>query len=472
MSGIEGWLEPTAIAVASVVIFVGLAQSGVYFVQLCFAGWALARRPPVSRFNLLWRRYGEVSPPISVLVPAYNEEVMIVECLRALLALEYPSFEVVIVNDGSKDATLERIIDAYGLSSVARIHDTSLTHQKIRGLYASPRHPSLVVIDKENGGRADALNAGINLARAPLVCVIDADSLLESDALLRAVRPFVDDPARMVAVGGTIRIANGSHIASGRVTDMRLPRNPLALFQIVEYLRAFLMARIGWSEMGALTIISGAFGLFRRADVIAVGGYSPTTVGEDFEIVMKLHRYLQDSGRDYRVSYIPEPVCWTEVPESLASLGHQRARWQRGALEVFFKHRGMAFRSRYGRVGWIGYGNMLLADVLGPVVEVLGYVLVPTFWWFGLLNWPFFLAFLAVTFIYGVFLSVAALVLEDLGLGRFPRARHLLALTIVAVLENFGYRQLNNLWRLRGWWQFLRRDHGWGTMTRVGFRQS
>lgn len=471
MAGLDDWLQPAAVAFAWAVIGVGLAQTLVYLIQLCLAAWALVRRPPVSRFNLLWRRYAELAPPISLLVPAYNEESSIVESVRALLALEYPSFEVVVVNDGSSDNTLHEIIRAYGLTPVTRIHDVELQHESVRGLYASPRHPRLVVADKVNGGKADALNAGINLARAPLVCAIDADSLLESDALLRAVRPFVDDPARTVAVGGTIRVANGSRIASGRVTALRLPRNGLALMQVVEYLRAFLMARLAWSELNALTIISGAFGIFSRSEVIAVGGYSRNTVGEDFEIVLKLHRHMRDSGRDYRVTFVAEPVCWTEVPESFRVLGRQRARWQRGALEVFFKHRDMAFRRRYGRVGWLGMTNLLLVDVVGPIVEVLGYLLVPLLWWFGLISWPFLLAFIALTFTYGVFLSVGALILEDLGLGRFTRVRQLLVLTLAAVLENFGYRQLSNFWRLRGWWQFLRREQGWGKMTRVGFRQ-
>jgi cellulose synthase/poly-beta-1,6-N-acetylglucosamine synthase-like glycosyltransferase len=470
------WAETAGTMAAQTLVWLviacGLLQVAIYLLQLILAGHSLLRRPPLGRFNLLWRRYSELAPPISLLVPAYNEEMTIVESLKALLSMEYPSFEVIVINDGSKDNTLRVVIEAFGLQPTTRLYDASVPHKTIRGLYASPRYPRLLVADKENGGKADAQNAGIDLCRAPLFCVIDGDSLLEPDALLRAVRPFIDDPARTVAVGGTIRIANGCRIASGRVAEIRLPRNFLALMQIVEYLRAFLMARLAWSRIDTLMLISGAFGIFRRAEAAEVGGFSLGTVGEDLDMIIKLHRHLRDCGRDYRIAFVPEPVCWTEAPQNFADLGRQRARWQRGALEAFFKYRGMLFRPRYGRVGTLGLGHILLVDVVGPPVEAVGYILLPIMWWLGLVNSDLMLAFLALTFTYGVFISVGSLILEELELRRFPRAGHLIVLTLAAVLENFGYRQINSLWRLRGWWQFLRREQGWGQMTRAGFSRT
>jgi cellulose synthase/poly-beta-1,6-N-acetylglucosamine synthase-like glycosyltransferase len=254
------------------------------------------------------------------------------------------------------------------------------------------------------------------------------------------------------------------------VVEVRLPRNFLALVQIVEYLRAFLMARLALSRMQALTIISGAFGLFQRRLALEVGGYSQGTVGEDMELVIKLHRHMRDNKRPYRIDFIPDPVCWTEAPEDLRVLARQRARWQRGALETFFRHRDMLFNPRYGRVGFIGFGQVLVVDVLGPVVEVLGYVLVPLLYALGLLEAEYFLAFLAITFTFGIFISVATLILEEVELRRFPRARDLSVLTCVAVAENLGYRQLSNVWRVWGLWQFLRKQQGWGQMTRKGFQ--
>ncbi len=468
----QEWLKSASEAIALVVIVTGVLQTVFYIVQLIYAAIALGTRPPIARASILWRRYAEQAPGVAVLAPAFNEEVTIVESVNSLLALHYPDFEVIVINDGSSDTTLETVVEHFGLSSVQRYHDTRVDHAPIRGLYASERLPRLLVIDKENGGKSDALNAGINVARMPIFCSIDADSLLEPDALLRAVRPFIEDPRRTVAVGGTIRIANGSQIESGRVSEVRLPRNMLARIQIVEYLRAFLMARLALSTMRALTIISGAFGLFQRQAVLEVGGYSHGTVGEDMELVIKLHRLFLERKQEYRIAFIPEPVCWTEVPENLTTLGRQRARWQRGSLETFFRHKRMLFNPRYGRVGVLGFGNVLLVDVVGPLVEVLGYVLMPVLWALRLLSLEYLLAFVAVTFALGIFVSVATLILEELELRRFRRARDLAALTLIAVVENFGYRQLSNVWRLRGWWQFARKQQGWGKMTRKGFATS
>jgi cellulose synthase/poly-beta-1,6-N-acetylglucosamine synthase-like glycosyltransferase len=455
-----------------IVIATGLAQNGLYVLQLVLAMQELAMQRPEKRAGLLWRRYADISPPISLLVPAYNEEISIVDSLSSMLALNYPDFEVIAVNDGSTDGTLQAMIDGFGLKPVIRHYSESVPHQPLRGVYGSPQYPKLVVVDKPNGGKSDALNAGITLSRFPIFCAVDADSILESDALLRAAQPFIDDPVRTVAVGGTIRIANGCRIERGRVLSFGLPRSLLGLFQTVEYLRAFLMARLAWSRMRTLTIISGAFGLFKRQTAIAVGGYSHGTVGEDMELVVKIHRYMRDRRQDYRITFVPEPVCWTEAPESWRVLGRQRSRWQRGALETFFRHGDMLFRPKYGRIGVVGFGHVLIVDVLGPPIEVLGYLLVPMLWFLGLLSVDYLLAFLALTFVFGIFVSVASLILEEIELQRVPRISDLALLTLVAVVENFGYRQISNLWRLRGLWQYLRGHQGWGVMSRVGFRHT
>jgi cellulose synthase/poly-beta-1,6-N-acetylglucosamine synthase-like glycosyltransferase len=466
-----GWSEEVVLAatvVSWVVIASGLTQTAVYLLQLLLAAYALAKRPPVARSALLWHRYGEVAPPIALIVPAYNEELNVVESVKSMLSLEYPNFEVIVVNDGSKDNTLQYLVDAFQLRKIHRPYEDSLVHKPIRSIYASPVTERLFVVDKENGGKADAQNAGVNVCRAPIFCAMDGDSILEPDALIRAAQPFIDDPVRTIAVGGTIRIANGSRVESGRVTEVHLPTRLLPLFQVVEYLRAFLMARLAWSRINTLMLISGAFGLFRRAEVVAVGGFTTGSMGEDLDLVIKLHRHMIDGGRKYRIEYIPEPVCWTEAPETFKVLARQRSRWQRGALECFFRYRHMLFNPRYGRVGFLGFGQMLIVDVFGPIAEVLGYVLMPMFWLLGVLSLEHFLAFSALIFTYGVAVSVCSLILEEAELQRFPRARDLAILTAAAVIENFGYRQLNNLWRIKGYWQYLRADQNWGEMTRMG----
>jgi cellulose synthase/poly-beta-1,6-N-acetylglucosamine synthase-like glycosyltransferase len=375
----------------------------------------------------------------------------------------------VVVNDGSADGTLDALISTFQLTPVERAYEALAPSALVRGLYASPNQSRLLVVDKENGGKADALNAALNLARAPIVCSMDADSLLESDALLRAVRPFLEDPERVVAVGGTVRVVNGCETRFGQVTRVGPPSNFVALLQTIEYLRAFLMARLAWSELGALLIVSGAFGLFRRDAVLDVGGYTVGTVGEDMDLIVKLHKHFRRARQPYSIVFLPEPVCWTEVPESLGVLGRQRARWHRGALETFASHWGMLFNPRYGRVGALGFGYVLLVDVLGPFLDLIGYLLIPVGWLSGVLRGDYVWAFLALSCGFGVVISVGALALEETELRRFPDARSLWLLMLAGVVENFGYRQLNSLWRLRGTWQFLTRQHGWGAMTRRGF---
>lgn len=455
--------------IACIVIGVALVQNGIYLFQLVIAHRALLMEPPQPVVRNLWRRTLSSAPPIALLAPAYNEAATIVDSVRSLLCLEYPSFEVIVINDGSKDQTMDVLRRAFALEPEERDHDTPLSHQPIRAIYRSSTEARLVVIDKANGGKADALNAGLNLARAPIVCSMDADSLLEPDALLRAAQPFVEDPQRVIATGGTVRVVNGCSVFDGRVVQIGLPKNIWALLQTIEYLRAFLIARLAWSRMGALTIVSGAFGLFRRSVLIEAGGYASDTVGEDMEMVVRLHRRFHDLNRPYRIAFVPEPVCWTEVPESLAVLARQRTRWQRGALDTFAKHRGMLFNPKYGRAGSIGLSKILLFDVLAPAIELSGYILMPVMWSLGLLSFEYFTAYLAVTFALGVAISVGSLAIEEAELRRFPKATDLVVLAFAAVIENFGYRQLNSWWRLVGCWQWLRGDKSWGAMTRKGF---
>lgn len=454
------------------IILVSLLQIFLHVVQLCFAAVSLHKRPPHLSVKSLWQRYADHAPPIAIVVPAYNEELTISDSVEALLSLHYPEFEVIVVNDGSRDGTLSVLVEHFALKASHRNHEKAVPCSEIIGIYANPDRPRLVVIDKVNGGKGDAINAGINVARAPLVCVIDADTLMEPDALIRVARPFIDDPAGTVAVGGTIRVVNGCRVGDGRVLHHGLPRNLIALLQVIEYGRAFLMMRQGQSYLGLLMIISGAFGVFQRSALIEIGGYSTDTVGEDFELIVKLHRHARQQHRSYKIQFVPDPVCWTEVPGDLRTLGRQRARWQRGALETFFKHRTMLLNPRYGRIGLIAFCQVFLVDILGPVAELLGYLVIPPFWLMSIISFAHFKAFFGVVIALGIFVTVATLILEEIQLRHVPRARDLLVLAVASVLENFGYRQINSLWRLRGCWQFLRKEQGWGKMTRSGFQKT
>lgn len=463
-------LQTGAAVIGWGVLGLAVLQCAVYTVQTVLAFFEMKRsRMEGRRANAGWMIGAKSIPGISLLVPAYNEERTIVENIRSLLTLRYPRFEIIVVNDGSKDGTARTIIETLQLRRVDLRRPHAAPCKPIRGIFAHPDFPNLLFIDKENGGKSDALNAAMNYARHPLLCGVDADSLLDYNSLLQAARPFVEHPNSLIAVGGTIRIANGCEVHGGMVVNEGAPRRLLPLFQIVEYLRAFLIARLSFSRLNTVSIISGAFGLFKRSAVLAVGGYTHGTVGEDMELIVKLHRHFRENGGDYNILFVPDPVCWTEAPESLAVLRRQRTRWQRGLCEVLSRHRAMLFNPRYGRIGLLGLPMFLAFDILGPLLDLLGLILIPLFWAFGLLSFKFMAAFFAVVVLYGVFLSMMALVLGEVALFRTTRKRDILLMAFAAIAENFGYRQLNILWRLEGIWQFLRKQQGWGKMTRTGF---
>lgn len=406
-------------------------------------------------------------PPISLLVPAYNEETTIVASVRSLLQLNYPDYEVVVINDGSKDGTLERLRSEFLLLDFPAATRLQVPCKAVRGFYRSTTYANLRVIDKENGGKADALNAGINAARYPLFCGMDADSILEPEALFKVAQPFIDDPLT-IATGGTIRIANGCSVSGGFLQAVDLPDRWLARFQIVEYLRAFLFGRLGWSPLNAVLIISGAFGLFKKEAVIAAGGYRTDTVGEDMELIVRLHRIHRLERKPYRITYVPDPICWTEAPESLKVLRSQRTRWQRGLSESLSMNLKLLFHPRSGAVGWLAFPFFVLFEWFGPVIEVIGYLSLIVGTIFGLISLSAFETFMFLGLSFGILLSTSALLLEEMSFRLYPKASQLVWLSIATVLENFGYRQLVSVWRFQGLlhWAFRTKGH-WGEMTRL-----
>lgn len=409
-----------------------------------------------------------LAPSISLLAPAYNEAATVRESVGALLSLSYPGLEMVLVNDGSTDETLAVLKTHFELVPLYPIYRKHLVTKPVRGLYRSRRFPDLLVVDKENGGKADALNAGLQLASGELVCSIDADTLIEPDALLRMVRPFLESEA-VLGAGGTIRVANGSRFHHGRVTAPRVPRRALEGIQVVEYLRAFLFGRLGWNRLGGNMIIAGAFGLFRREAVIEAGGYASDTVGEDMELVLRLRRRAYESRTRHRITFIPDPVAWTEVPARAHILGRQRDRWHRGLAEVLWRHRAVLCNPRYKALGLVVFPYFVFVELLAPVVEILGLAGIGAGLALGLIDVPFALLFFAVAYAYGVVLSAAALVLEELNFHRYERLWERLLLLVWAAVEPLGYRQLTVLWRLQGLFKFLRKRKDWGAMERRGF---
>jgi cellulose synthase/poly-beta-1,6-N-acetylglucosamine synthase-like glycosyltransferase len=393
--------------------------------------------------------YSGFEPPVSVLVPARNEEATIAASVRSLLQFEYPEFEVVVINDGSTDGTLAALAREFALAPFPEAYWKRLPIQPLRGIYRSALHPNLRVLDKVNGGKADALNAGINAARYPLYCALDANSILQPDSLKRVVQPFLQDPAT-VASGAAARIANGCTVNDGFIAEVDLPGHPLALIQLIEYLRAFLFGRLGWSPMNAVLIQSGAFGVFRKETVVRAGGYRCDTVDEDMELVVRLHRLNRSAGLPYRIALVPDPILWTEVPESLAVLARQRVRWQRGMSESLFLNVRLLFHPRGGAAGWVAFPFTALFEWLGPLLEVAAYVLMTAAWLVGLVSAQAFVAFMLVAIGMGIMVSVSALLLDELSFHIYRKPGQLAWLLGAVIMENCGYRQLVAVWRLAG----------------------
>jgi cellulose synthase/poly-beta-1,6-N-acetylglucosamine synthase-like glycosyltransferase len=450
-----------------------------YFMALNFAYTVLlllgsrqvsewVRRRPLRDFRGV--SDSPLSLPVTILAPAYNEEPVIVPSIRSLLASHYRELQVMVINDGSTDGTLAALKEAFDLVEVERVPRANLPSAPVRAVYASPHDERLLVIDKENGGKADSLNCGIRYAAYPLFCAIDSDTLLDAAALARLVWNFQSEP-ETVATGGIVRIINGSLLEDGRIRSVRTPENTLVNVQIVEYLRAFLAGRAGWSRVNMLLIISGAFGLFRRETVVEAGGYDTSTVGEDAELVVRLHRHCRDQRRKYKITFVADPICWTEAPAERSVLERQRDRWQRGLLETLWRHRRMFANPRYGGIGMIAMPFFLFFEALGPVVEISGLAYCVIGLIFGWINAPYAAVLFGLAFTYGLVLSFGALLIEGRAFARYPGWKDLQRLMVAAVVENFGYRQWLAIVRTKALWTVLRPDTGWGEMTRVGFSE-
>jgi cellulose synthase/poly-beta-1,6-N-acetylglucosamine synthase-like glycosyltransferase len=412
------------------------------------------------------------TPPISVVMPAHNKQECIVGSVLSTLQLDYPNLEVVVVNDGSTDRTLAELTRHFGLRRANMLYHANVPSAPVNGIYLSDAYPGLIVVDKEPGGsKADANNAGVNAATSPYICVLDADAILESNALLRIMVVILSDPERIVAAGGIVLAVNGSLVRNGTLIEARLPSRPLEIIQVVEYLRAFLLGREAWARWNMLPNISGAFGVFRRDLLIRAGGYRPAAIGEDFDLVTRLHRHLLEQKADYRIEFVPDPVCWTEVPSDLRSLGRQRARWQKGLLDALRRNSDMLFRWRYGRIGAISLPYQWLFESLAPLFEVVGLATIALAAMYGVLNGVFFVRFLIYGYAFATLISIGSVLLEEITFRRYNRSRDIFILVLFC-FEHFPYRQLHLIWRLQGIWQYLRGDFVWKPLKRTGFSSS
>lgn len=428
------------------------------------------RRSKYSNYNTL--SGSELAPSVSLLVPAYNEELTIIENVYCLMTLNYPTYEVIVINDGSSDHTMDVLVSEFGLKRVPNPDFRgTIDTNAVRGVYHNSDYPQLFIVDKENGGKADSLNAGINLSHYPLISSIDADSLLEKDALIKMARMYMENPEEMVAIGGDVRIANGCLIENGAVQKVSLPRKIWPMFQSIEYLKAFLGGRIGWSHMNGLVIVSGAFGLFRKDYVIAVGGYRGGYPGEDMNIIIKLHRYMLSHKLPYKVAFCPEAVCWTQAPDNYRIISNQRKRWGRGNLKNMIENRGMLFNPKYKVMGLITMPYNVLFETLNPYFRITGLLALVGYTLLDMTHWRILLIFFSLNFLSGYLLSVGAIILEEIAFRRFKKLSDLWKMLLFSALKFAGYHQLGVLWRVQGHIQYLRNDNSWGAMTRQSWKE-
>ncbi|NRD78259.1 glycosyltransferase family 2 protein [Bacillus sp. BRMEA1] len=406
--------------------------------------------------------------PVSILVPAYNEEAGIIQSVRSLLSINYPLFEVIVVNDGSTDHTCEKMIEHYQMKEISKVVRKQVESKPIKKIYQSSILTNLFLIDKENGGKADALNVGLNFSHYPYFCSLDGDSVLEQDAFLKVMKPIIDSNEEVIASGGSVRIANGCQIKNGFIYKIGLPNKPLVMMQIIEYLRAFLMGRIGLSRYNILLIISGAFGVFSKHWVIKAGGYRTNTVGEDMELVVRIHKMLKESRLKKKIVYVPDPVCWTEVPESMKYLRRQRRRWHQGLLESLWAHREITFNPKYGSIGLLAFPYFWIVEFSGPIIELIGYVMMMICFLLRGSYIEFAILLFLLTCLYGSIFSMTAVLLEEWSLTKYPKVTDILKLFVFSLTETLWYRPLTVFWRCEGVWNMIRGKRSWGEMKRKG----
>ncbi|HEU4319767.1 MAG TPA: glycosyltransferase [Acidimicrobiia bacterium] len=446
-----------------------LMQGYLLFLGIMSAG-VLRRSHHLNRFGRVWEVLSsQTTPPVSIVIPAYNEAEGIVDAVRSMAIVNYPRFEIVITNDGSSDRTLEALIDAFGLERVQVPYRPDIATAPVNAIYRGRGPVAITVVDKENGGRADALNAGINAARYPYALCTDADVILDANCLISAMRRVIEDRVRTIAVGGNIRPLNGSKVRLGHLVAATVPKGFVARMQTLEYLRTFLASRPAWSAMEGLPLVSGAFGVWKRSAVIAVGGFSRGHMGEDMDLTMRLHRYHIDNDIPYRIAYEPSAVIWTEVPSTVRVLRRQRIRWHRGLMTAVHDFTSMTLNPRYGKLGMVTWAGMVLFEYLAPVIEFLGWIVVPTAFVLGALNTTSLLGMLVLAFAFGLLNSIIALMLDE-AFGYFNRPVDTFRLITMALIENLGFRQMTVFWRIRAMIGG-ESTKSWGNMERRGVAQ-
>lgn len=417
------------------------------------------------------------SPSISIIAPAYNESLNIVENVRSLLSNHYVNYDVIIINDGSKDDSLEQLIKVYDLVKVDYLINEQIATMPLReGIFKSvnPAFEKLIVVDKENGGKSDALNMGLNISESDFVACIDVDCLLLEDSLQKMMKPFLETTdKKVIAAGGVIRISNSCIVKDGKLYDVNFPKKLMEQGQILEYIRAFLLGRMAWSRLNGLLVISGAFGLFDKRIAIKVGGYDRNTVGEDMELVVRMRGYMEEQEIDYKVAYIPDPLCWTEAPDTYKIFISQRNRWTRGTIETLRKHRNMAFNPKYSILGMLSYPYWFFFERMAPIIEFVGIIYFAILVFTNKIRWDYAFGFIILAYLFTVLFSLLALIAEELTYNQYKKKGTGLKLLIIAFLEPFVIHPFILYAAIRGNIDYyFNKKKKWGEMTRKGMTKA
>lgn len=471
---LQDLLRETAVFFNYLILFYAVGISSSYLILGLISAFAMANYQKKNSFvdyrSILSSKF---APSVSLIAPAYNEAMTIVDNVRSLLTLHYNNCEVIIINDGSKDNTMQLLIDAYELEKVDFVLNENIATKPVRGIYKAknPAYHKLVVVDKENGGKADALNVGINVSTKKLIACIDVDCVLEHDSLLKLVKPFMEGKKKVIATGGVIRIANSCEVEDGRLMRVHVPNKFIARVQVLEYFRAFLMGRMAWAQLDGLLLISGAFGMFDKETVIRAGGYNHNTVGEDMELLVRMRRLMYEEKTPCKVAFIPDPLCWTEAPQTWNILKRQRNRWTRGTAETLMLHRKMIFNKNYGILGMLSLPMWVLFEWLAPLIEFFGMLFFTGMAILGYANWLYFFCFLGLVYSFAIMNSMFAILFEEYSYKQYKRLSHMLKLVYTALLEPIIYHPVTVWAAVLGNYDLITGKKSWGEMTRTGFVQ-
>lgn len=458
------------------VVFVYSIAITINYITLAILGFVAIRRKTTNytdKEQKLFTDSPEAAPGISIVAPAYNEEVIVIDNVTSLLSLDYPKFEVVIVNDGSKDKTLELLIERFDLEEVSIHYTYKVKCRPVKRIFKSvnPLYDKLIVVDKLNGGtKADAMNAGVNIIQYDYFINTDVDCLLARDTLKKIIMPVLDSNVRVIAVGATMRMVNGCEVEDGIITRVRPPSRIVPLFQETEYLRSYLVAKMGWSSINAIPNVSGGFGLFDSNVVINTGGFDPLSHAEDMDMTIRIRAYMYDKGEKHKIEQIPDSCCWTEGPPNLKILWRQRTRWGRGLMQIFIVHRKFLFNRKYGRMGLLILPYSFLFEFLAPIIEFTGVLFLIHLIYNSEINFATFWLLLLFVYLIGVTSSMITITYDFLIKSQYNTLKEYFKLMLFSVVEALLYHPFVVIFSLQGYIQFfVRKEFKWGAMTRQGF---